>query len=116
MGEIIPAFISRSGFFPVHNSIWPHSEETTNNDDDDVSTKNASGMRFGGKGLWISYLNFQIVTYLSFFFDFLWNFTFLMHPWWHCSMRIDDGDSSEYNPLRAWHNPFVAISTRPIDK
>lgn len=43
-------------------------------------------------------------------------FTFWMHPWWHCSMRIDDGDSSEYNPLRAWHNPFDAISTRPIVK
>lgn len=34
--------------------------------------------------------------------------TFLMHPWWHCSMRTDDGVSSEYNPLRAVHNPLKA--------
>lgn len=34
--------------------------------------------------------------------------TFLMHPSWHCSIRTDDGDSSEYNPLRAAHNPLVA--------
>lgn len=40
--------------------------------------------------------------------------TFLMHPWWHCSMRTDDGDSSEYNPLRAVHNPLVASTTMQI--
>lgn len=46
--------------------------------------------------------------FISLFCISIYFVTFLMHPSWHCSIRTDDGDSSEYNPLRAVHNPLVA--------
>lgn len=37
--------------------------------------------------------------------------TFSMHSWWHCSIRIDAFDCSEYNPLLAAVNPNIVKIT-----
>lgn len=42
---------------------------------------------------------------------FISTFTFLMHPSWHCSIRMDDGDSSEYSALFADDNPNMVQNT-----